>query len=117
MGLVNIMSESVPEGDFDIKLPYKNVGALLNGKYATSRSAGNYLAGKNAAVGTLGGVNISFDAFQNLAGALHQGGKWGLMQTILYGKKWGESPTYGEETYQYRMSKLGWESVRSSKSK
>ena len=46
---------------------------MLNGKYATSRSAGNYLAGKNAAVGTLGGVNISFDAFQNLAGALHQG--------------------------------------------
>ena len=50
---------------------YAGVGGLLNGKYATSRSAGNFLAGYNAEGGTYFGVGISFKTFQKLAGALH----------------------------------------------
>jgi len=61
------MLESVPNGDYDIKVPYKNVGALLNGKYATSRSAENYLAGKNAATSDFGGAKVSFDGFHKQA--------------------------------------------------
>ena len=44
--------------DLKTKEGYKNVGMLLNGKYATSRSAGNYLAGLNTA-----GRGISFPDF------------------------------------------------------
>ena len=111
-GLISIMFESVPNGDYDIKVPLENVARKLNGKYATSRSAGNYLAGMNAAVGTLGGQHITFDYFQNFAGALHKGGKTGLAQTILYGKDWGTPPLYGENVYQYRMSRMGWDNSK-----
>jgi hypothetical protein len=113
MDLTEVMLNSLPGGDFDVKVKYEGVGSKLNGKYASSRSAGNYAAGQNAALAHFGikGVKINYDGFQNLAGALHKGGKWGLAKTVLYGKKWGKAPLYGEILYQYRMSKAGWEST------
>ena len=114
MDLSEVMLESLPNGDFDIKAKYANVGAKLNGKYASSRSAGNYSAGQNASIASFGieGVQISFNAFQRMAGALHKGGIWGLTQNIIYGKTYGPAPFYGELPYQYRMSKAGWESTK-----
>lgn len=71
MDLKEIALESRGGGQFDIKKDYKNVGALLNGKYAISRSAGNFLAGYNAEDATYLRIGISFKTFQKLAGALH----------------------------------------------
>lgn len=111
MDLKEIAANSGPGGLFDIKAKYGNVGGLLDGKYATSRSAGNYLAGYNAAGGTYFGVGITFTTFQKLAGALHvkgsltNGEKAGI---VLRGTSYGPAPAYGEVMYQYRMSRLGW---------
>jgi hypothetical protein len=44
-------------------------GRLLNGKYATARSAGNYLAGMNGVTGTFQGSQISGVTYMKLAGA------------------------------------------------
>ena len=115
MDLKEIAAESGPGGDFDIKVPYKNVGALLNRKYATSRSAGNYLAGYNAQGGTYFGVSISFDTFQKLAGGLHVKGSLSNAEKaniVLLGKSYGPPPAYGEVMYQYRMSKAGWDKAK-----
>ncbi len=70
LNLAQVAAQSGPGGRFDIKRIYGNVGGLLNGLYVTSRSAGNYLAGLNAATTTLGGVSIEFGTFQKLAGAV-----------------------------------------------
>jgi len=43
----------------------------LNGKYATARSAGNYLAGLNGATGKYIGMYISLRTYMRLAGGLH----------------------------------------------
>ena len=115
MDLKEIAAESGPRGDFDIKVPYANVGAKLNGKYATSRSAGNYLAGYNAQGGTYFGVSISFDTFQKLAGGLHAMGSLTDAQkagVVLLGNSYGPAPAYGEIMYQYRMSKAGWDKAK-----
>ncbi len=114
MDLKEIASESSPGGIFDIKVPYENVGSLLNGKYATSRSAGNYLAGYNAQGGTYFGIGISFTTFQKLAGALHVRGSLTNKEKayiVLFGTSYGPPPTYGEIMYQYRMSKAGWDNA------
>ncbi|MFT3747575.1 MAG: RHS repeat-associated core domain-containing protein [Agriterribacter sp.] len=115
MDLKEIAANSKGGALFDIKKDYKNVGALLNGKYATSRSAGNFLAGYNAAAGSYFGVHISFEKFQKLAGALHvmesQGKKLTTdqMKAIFRGKlSFGTAPAWGEQMYQYRMSRDGW---------
>ena len=71
MNLIGIASESTGGGLFDIKKDYPNVGGLLLGKYVTSRSAGNFLAGYNASQGKYKGIGISFVTFQKLAGAVH----------------------------------------------
>ena len=71
MDLKVIASKSAGGELFDIKKDYPNTGALLNGKYATSRSAGNFLAGYNAESSSYMGIGISFETFQKLAGALH----------------------------------------------
>ena len=74
-----IAKESLPGGDLDIKSDETvassgtATGKLLNGKYATVRSAGNYLAGMNASIGQLFGRRITMEAFMKIAGALHQG--------------------------------------------
>ena len=124
MNLVEIAMESKGVGKFNIKNKYINVGALLNGKYATSRSAGNFLAGYNASTGSYKGVRIWFNKFQQLAGALHiqessnnELTKSQMRQIVLYGSFTPSNlqdiykfvpPTYGEVEYQYRMSKMGW---------
>lgn len=106
MGLIDIAKESGPGGKFDVKNDYKNIGGLLNGKYATSRSAGNYLAGYNANNGV-----INFTTFQKLAGALHVKGSLSNAEKakiVITGKAYGPAPAYGEVMYQYRMSAQGW---------
>lgn len=111
MDLKDIAAQSGPGGTFDIKAKYNNVAGLLNGKYATSRSAGNYLAGYNAEGGTYFGVGISFDTFQKLAGALHVKGSLSNKEKagiVIRGTAYGPPPAYGEQMYQYRMSKMGW---------
>lgn len=120
MSLIDIASESGPNGDFDIKVPYKNAGGLLEGKYASARSAGNYLAGYNAQGGTIMGQNIEFKTFQKLAGALHVKGSLTSSEKakiVLFGKSYGAPPTYGEIMYQYRMSKAGWDRAASKSKK
>ena len=115
MDLTDIAAESSPGGKFDIKVPYANTGGLLNGKYATSRSAGNYLAGYNAQGGTLLGGSISFTTFQKLAGVLHSQGSLSNAQkagVVLFGNSYGPPPAYGEIMYQYRMSKAGWDKAK-----
>jgi hypothetical protein len=109
MNLKEIAAQSGPGGTFDIKVKYANQAGLLNGKYATARSAGNYLAGYNAEGGTMFGESISYITFQKLAGALHHL-KRNLKdkekaQLVLTPKHYGTYPTYGEEvlvySYQY----------------
>jgi RHS repeat-associated protein len=121
MDLVDIAMGSSGGGLFDIKKDYPNVGGLLNGKYATARSAGNFLAGYNAEGGTYFGVGISFTTFQKLAGALHieesngrKLGKAQMFDIVTLGtynsadRSKFIAPTYGELRYQYRMSLAGW---------
>lgn len=118
MDLVEIAENSKPGRSLDIKKDHPNEGRLLNGKYASSRSAGNYLAGYNAAVASIGGgFGIDFKTFQKLAGALHvqdskrqQLTKTQMALIVLFGTSYGPPPAYGEVNYQYRMSKAGWES-------
>ncbi|WP_192350273.1 DUF6443 domain-containing protein [Algoriphagus sp. Y33] len=121
MNLMGIAQASNKRGVFNIKRDYPNVGGLLNGKYATSRSAGNFLAGFNAEGGTIMGVGISFTTFQKLAGALHienshnkELSKGQMLDIVTLGtyissnKSKFVSPTWGEVNYQYRMSRAGW---------
>jgi RHS repeat-associated protein len=115
MDLREIAAESGPGGLFDIKKDYKNVGGLLNGKYATARSAGNYLAGYNAQGGTYFGISISYETFQKLAGALHVMGNLTNSQKadiVINGTSYGPAPAFGEVMYQYRMSKAGWDKAK-----
>jgi RHS repeat-associated protein len=89
LGLASTAWESANGGRFDIKLntaiaPFgSNTGKLLGGKYATARSAGNYLAGLNAATGTVAGSQITFSTMSRLAGALHHGGRVGVARALL----------------------------------
>ena len=76
MDLMDVAANSLPGKMFDIKTksqaPYgSGTGKLLNGKYATARSAGNYLAGLNGATGTFMGRHISLGSYMRLAGQLH----------------------------------------------
>ena len=117
MNLIGIARNSKPGGLLDIKKDYPNTGRLLNGKYVSSRSAGNYLAGYNAQGGSIGGiVSISFETFQRLAGALHVKGsslsKNDMGRIVLFNEKYGDKPYYGENYYQFRMSKKGWDASK-----
>jgi hypothetical protein len=133
MDLVEIAQESKGGKLFDIKKDYENVGALLNGKYATSRSAGNFLAGYNAESGTYLKIGIEFETFQKLAGALHIEESCGAklsksqMAKILLTGDYNsadpnkndkfKAPTWGEVNYQYRMSKAGWDYATQQRAK
>ena len=109
---------------FDLKAnktyaPYGPMtGKLLDGKYATARSAGNYLAGYNGRTGTIfGGVggHISFTTYMKLAGALQQGhyNKLSAASIVTFGHPtYGPAPWYGEIEYTGRMVKNGWDSDR-----
>ncbi len=105
--LREIGEQSRNNQDYDIKVKEKyapdgpSTGKLLNGKYATARSAGNYLAGLNGATGTYFGQNISFETYMKLAGALQQGqyNKINAAKIVMYGKAYGPAPWYGELEY------------------
>ena len=118
MDIITLAKESKGGGKLDIKKEIGNIGGMFRGKYVTSRSLGNYLAGYNAAK-----ANISFEAFQRLAGALHIEENFGqssltylqMLNIVLFGTynssrpEMFKAPTWGEIYYQYRMSKRGWD--------
>jgi len=103
---------------FDIKTDKNNLspngpytGKLLNGKYASARSAGNYLFGMNAATGNLlrkfgiGVGHIDAETAQKLAGAFQQGrfSKIDIARIMFNGAAFGPAPYYGEIPYSGRM--------------
>jgi RHS repeat-associated protein len=105
-GLFNILDlalESSPNGFFDLKSHTSNIGKKLNGKYATAESAGNYLAGLNAA------SRVGFDLYMRLAGSVHVNGnsKLALINSFI-GKEYGTYPWYGEINYCTRRVMEGW---------
>ena len=79
-------------------------GRLLNGKYATARSAGNYLAGMNGVTGTFQGSHISGVTYMKLAGAYQLGQltKAKAVGIVLFGTHYGPPPYYGEMEYSGR---------------
>jgi hypothetical protein len=89
-------------------------GKLLYGKYATARSAGNYLAGYNGSRGSYMGMGISFTTYMKLAWALQLGqyNKWNAFRITTFGTSFGPAPWYGEIEYTGRMVKLGWDAPR-----
>jgi RHS repeat-associated protein len=118
MNLSEIANNSTDGGKFDVKtkLEYapngSATGKMLNGKYATARSAGNYLAGYNGRHGTMLGVGISFTAYMRLAGAVHQGqwkGASTALDVLFGGVSYGNSPWFGEIEYAGRMIQSGWQ--------
>ena len=104
------MEQSKLNGELDIKhninyAPYGPMtGRLLNGKYATARSAGNFLAGLNGVTGTLQGSKISGLTYMKLAGAYQQGqlSMKNIGLIMLFGKSFGPAPYYGEQPYSGR---------------
>ncbi|MCK8523270.1 DUF6443 domain-containing protein [Aquimarina sp. D1M17] len=113
LDLIEVANESRPTKTFDVKYFYPKQARLLGGKYATSRTAGNFLAGYNAQGATYYGAGISFVTFQKIAGSLHkkQFSKSNVLGIMFKGKTFGPAPFYGEVPYQYRASKLGWDSA------
>ncbi|MEI3790557.1 MULTISPECIES: DUF6443 domain-containing protein [unclassified Chryseobacterium] len=109
-GLMQTMEESKLNKPLDIKnnkdwAPEGPMtGRLLNGKYATGRSAGNYLAGLNGVTSQLYGFKISGITYMKLAGAYQRG----LLDTftagniVVFGPSYGPAPYYGEEPYSGR---------------
>jgi len=97
MDLSDVAANSLPGMIFDIKrnpgfAPYgPATGKMLNGKYATARSAGNYLAGLNGATGKFMGNHISLGVYMRLAGQVHS-----PFNAV-------GSPYYGEIPYAGRM--------------
>jgi len=118
--LIWIAENSKSGKDFDIKsnesyAPFKVfTGTLLNGKYATARSVGNYLAAYNASTGTFWKFSISFDTFMRLAGALHKGyfNSVNAAEILLDNRAYGRPPWYGEIEYAGRMMKKGWDNIK-----
>ena len=106
MGLSDVGARSFRKGTFDIKSKpaYSPrgpaTGKMLNGKYATARSAGNYLAGLNGATGKFAGKPISFNTYMRLAGAVHAG------------VNFQGAPYYGEIPYAGRRIAAGFNSGR-----
>ena len=100
---------SLPGNIYDIKSSYPNHegksyhGFLFDGKYITLREGGNILAGMNAA--TLG---IPYEEFQKASGALHTGGKLGLIRHKTTGYTYGTYPRYEKIDYQYLRSRYGY---------
>ena len=105
MGLYKVAIESFPNKRFDIKTNKMyapsgvGTGKLLRGKYASARSAGNFLAGMNGATGTFFGKHISLETYMRMAGALH----WATNKFSTSIKP----PYYGEIPYAGRMIVAG----------
>jgi len=94
---------------FDLKSRYnlgnkRYVGKLMNNKYISAESAGNFLAGFNAS----GRGGLSFIKYMQLAGAYHQGGLISVINNYVTGKLYGKYPWYGEINYAGRMIVWGW---------
>lgn len=89
-------------------------GRLLDGKYASARSAGNYTAGYNARTGTFQGFHISHNTYMKLAGALNvkKCNSINAGKIVLFGISYGPAPYYGEDAYSGRMIDKGWYSKR-----
>ena len=89
-------------------------GKLLDGFYASARSAGNYTAGLNGRTGTFQGFHIGLNTYMKLAGALNQkqftSKNAGMI--VIFGKSFGPRPYYGEDEYSGRMILEGWNSKR-----
>ncbi|MCL1623835.1 hypothetical protein M2R47_06225 [Moraxella sp. Tifton1] len=83
---------------------YTIIANLFKGKYITLREGGNILAGMNAAI-----LGVPFDELQKASGALHAGGKLGLIRHKTTGYVYGAYPRYGEIDYQYLKSKYGYQ--------
>jgi RHS repeat-associated protein len=139
LGVISVMLESTNGGVQDIKVPYKGQAKLLNGYYASERSAGNYLAGVNAANVRFNQgdplVKIEFylgkETFLKCAGTLHYSRNiLGLNKyetilaltavafcdiTGLRDITAGVSPLFGEIPYAYRMYSKGWDDTRGVK--
>jgi RHS repeat-associated protein len=120
-GLIPISRELRGGGDLDLKARagLAGTGRLLEGKYASVRSAGNYLAGYFAGL-----MGAEFETFQKLAGALHVQESRGQQLTydqkveiVMTGKAYGPAPEYGEIPYQYRMSRSGFDAGKSQRYK
>ena len=117
MNIIKLAMESTGRGSLNVKNRYGNIGRMFRGKFITSRSLGNYLAGYNAS-----NAMISFEAFQKIAGALHIEENYGKksltpfdMATIVLLGTYNSSkpmmfkaPLWGEDYYQFRMSRKGW---------
>ena len=106
---ISNLFESMSNGDFDIKSNKSlspegaGTGRLLDGYFASARSAGNYLAGM---IGSH--VDGNFSNYMKKAGAYHVGGKFGLSAYMLTGSTYGRAPWYGEINYAGRMIVNGW---------
>lgn len=104
LGLAKVASMSLPKKRFDIKSSRvyapngAGTGKLLRGKYASARSAGNFLAGMNGATGKFMGNYISLELYMRLAGGLH---------SLENGTNPRISPYYGEIPYAGRMITTG----------
>jgi RHS repeat-associated protein len=122
VGLEKTMEESKLHQGLDIKNDKDwssegpMTGRLLNGKYATGRSAGNYLAGLNGVTSTLRGFNISGSTYMKMAGAYQKGLlssphailNYNLIGSVLFfGNSYGPAPYYGEEPYSGRRISEG----------
>jgi RHS repeat-associated protein len=99
--------------------PGRMTGRKLNGKWASARSAGNHLAGRNGRYGYFFGYSISLDTYMKLAGALQQGhyGKWNAFRIVTFGISYGNAPYYGEIDYTGRRVVEGWNSSQKKKPK
>ncbi|MEN7551260.1 RHS repeat-associated core domain-containing protein [Rapidithrix thailandica] len=117
MNLLEIRDASKRFQKFDIKensdmAPYGiNTGKLLYGRYATARSAGNFLAGYNASRGKLGIASLKLTGYMKLAGSYHVHGelsKGAIYNIIINDGACGPAPYYGEIPYAGRMIEMGW---------
>jgi hypothetical protein len=117
--LKEIAANSTLYSKYDIKntsnaLYGISTGRRLNGKYATARSAGNYLAGYFGATHSQYGFWISKTTYMKLAGALNTKdwdghGKWVPFKIMLFGKSYGPAPYYGEIPYSGRRILQGFD--------
>jgi len=61
------------------------------------------------------GISISHTTFQKMAGALHVKGSLTTSEKagiVLRGTSYGPALYYGENYYQFRMSRIGWNHSR-----
>ena len=111
MVLAEVAIRSSHGGDFDIKtdanLTNGNVqeGYLLGDYYTSVRSAGNFLAGVNAATGS----TLSPEQIQKIFGAYQQGGMIAAAKTAHTGNAapGTSAPYWGEQQYSGQMQQIG----------